>query len=175
MTRPISECLTNGITVRFIKGSIPGPSPTQRLSNRIDLREGRYLRCTDAGNRPLNGYPEKGCHFINKDTFKKLPFQKFGSNHVKSGPKEVSRRYVNLQFGVVLIARADEAAVGTVRRRVLARSLLTVEAVPTLWTRAGTVDRIAGASVLALAVGLASQAVCTVRTLLLTLQTKANQ
>ena len=71
--------------------------------------------------------------------------------------------------GVVWIAAAHQAAVWTVGGGIVALPLVAVESLPPVRTRAGPVDGVASASVLALALVLAPQAVGPVRALLLTL------
>ena len=73
-------------------------------------------------------------------------------------------------FGVVWIAAAHQAAVWTVGGGIVALPLFAVESLPPVRTRAGPVDGVASASVLALTLFLAPQAVGPVRALFLTLQ-----
>ena len=68
------------------------------------------------------------------------------------------------------MAAADVLAVGAVGGGVVTGPALAVLALPTVWTLAGSIRGITGASVLALAIIQTIQAVFSIRTLFLTLK-----
>jgi hypothetical protein len=78
-----------------------------------------------------------------------------------------------LQVRVVLVARADERALWTVCRRVVAGALVALPSAPSVRARARAVHGVAGAAVDAVASLAAAQAELTVRTLLLALKVRA--